>query len=165
MNFFFDNPFLAIILIAVISSFFKKKKEDSAQKQGSPKQLGNGHKPRPLNPFEEARELFKELASSVSEETKPISKKTREKTVRQLKRSAETAASNLVRAERTSIGLQDVVPETAQEADTPAALTPGTTSQKKLEVRENQVIDAIIWSEILGPPRAKKPYMRNNFRS
>jgi hypothetical protein len=161
VNFFIDNPFLVIVLIAVISSFFKKKKENPAQNHNRPKQAGKAQQ-RPQRSFvEEARDLFKEF---VSDETRPIPRQT-EKKVRRPKRSEETAEASLVRLEPSSAGLQEAVLETMQTVNPSAALTPDTTPKKKLETSEDHLIDSVIWSEILGPPRAKKPYMRKNFRS
>ena len=33
--------------------------------------------------------------------------------------------------------------------------------KNQLKVDESKLVDAVIWSEILGPPRAKNPYFRN----
>lgn len=161
MNFFIDNPFLVIILIAVISSFFKKKKENPAPNHNKPKQSGKAQQRPQRSVVEEARDLFKEL---VADETKPIPRKT-EKKVRRPKQSAETAKASLTRSEPLSEGLQEAVLDTMQTANPTAALSPDTTPKKKLEMSEDHIIDSVIWSEILGPPRAKKPYMRKNFRS
>ena len=35
-----------------------------------------------------------------------------------------------------------------------------TPKEKAIEVDRSKIVDAIIWTEILGPPRSKKPYMK-----
>ena len=36
----------------------------------------------------------------------------------------------------------------------------GKKEDKVIELDETKLVDAVVWSEILGPPRAKKPYRK-----
>jgi len=153
---------LTIILIAVISSFFKKKKENSGQNRHKTNQPGSGRKQRQQNPFEEARDIFKELTRPVMQEMR-LPKEKEEKKLQRPKKRGENAA-NRIGTESPPAGLEDAL-DPIQFSDTSLATAPQTPPEKKLEVKEEQLIDAVIWSEILGPPRAKNPYMKKNFRS
>lgn len=152
MEFLFENPFLAIILIAVILSFFKKKRTNPEMKKKA--QHAEQHRqPRYERPIEEVRDLLKEITRTFAEETKPRSRKM----------SKGTDIKNRIEKQIQQAPPETVVQNAGENQPLPESSFPmlqEKKSEQELEVNAGQLVDAIIWSEILGPPRAKNPYMK-----
>jgi len=152
---FFDNPIIFIILVAVISSLFRKKKVSSNDSKGQKtiNQPMENKRSQPNNPFDEIKGLFKELTGSLSDGTNtpnrkmgnpyPEEKKGVQQSVEEFnqKMSNDWESESLKRVESPSLSLNQEKPK-----------------DKEIEMDETKLVDAVIWSEILGPPRAKKPY-------
>src|SRR3954454_20948444 len=67
-EFFFDNPFLFIVLVAVLSSLFKKRKRNT-EGERTPYSPKENKQTKPVSPFDEVKEIFKEVTRSLSEGT------------------------------------------------------------------------------------------------
>jgi hypothetical protein len=164
LEFLFENPFLVIVLIAFISSFFRKKKDNPDTQGRTPTQTGGGQNKRPPSPIEEARDIFKEFSRSLQEQQeKPMPRKTMDKQF-QSGRKMETS-QKAEQPAASDMNALEILPVRNEMKRPPIGLEPKAMPNKELKVQEEQLIDAIIWSEILGPPRAKKPYMKKNVRS
>jgi hypothetical protein len=150
---FFDNPIIFIILVAVISSLFRKKKESSRD----PKGQRRTNQPLDKSPsqtqtsFDEVREVFKELSRSFSNPTTSSNRKRENPSHEEIKevnqQSVEINPSNMSESLHSDVPILQTVMEEKQR-------------DKVIELDETKLVDAIIWSEILGPPRAKKPYRK-----
>ncbi|WP_338470295.1 hypothetical protein R4Z10_16025 [Niallia sp. XMNu-256] len=154
MEILFENPLIVIILIGVISSLFKNR--DKSEKQESPAKRveADRHKPtqKSGDVFQEMREIFKETSRTFQEEIKPerqFSEKQSEKKIAEVK-----------------VVLEEELPSLSEKPDKQHA--PQTIQQQQLKefkVDESKLAEAVIWAEILGPPRAKKPYSHNRSRA
>nr|WP_295969472.1 hypothetical protein [uncultured Bacillus sp.] len=160
MEHFFENPFWIVVLIAVLSSFFKKKKEISQGKQQS-RQSPMKEKSDPAGPLENVPDLFQELTRTLHEQLDPRPQKAASQSAAKRLKSKGKAGSP------AKIAGTEVIPEPqlVREQIQPVPMQSPEDNPKELEIRDKQLIDAVIWSEVLGPPRAKKPYLRKNSRS
>ena len=153
MEILFDNPFIIIILIAIISSLFKnKKKAAEGQKRGTV--LPPIHKPI-RSPFDEVKEIFKEVTRPLSEENRAPAKKI-EEVFQEKKRKAEyeKETSNQTSAVKRNMEYIKTGTPLAPVSQTKSA----ENKESALKVDESKLVEAVIWAEILGPPRAKNPY-------
>lgn len=148
-EFFFENPFIFVILVAVLSSLFKKKKGDTESKKTSNRPKGN-KQAQSNNPFDEVKEIFKEVTRSFSEGTITSERKIEHPVVQQ---KAEELRQQMVKAEPLKSAEPQSLP--IQEE----------LRSKEMKLNQEKLVEAIIWSEILGPPRAKKPYMKSRYRN
>lgn len=148
-EFFFDNPFIFIILIAALSSLFKKKKKSAENQRTAYPSKGN-QQTKPVSPFEEVKEIFKEVTRSFSEDTMTPDRRAEKPVIQQ--KTEEIYQQTALR--------EQVTPEEKQPLPTQEK-----TRSKELEMDQQKLVDAIIWSEVLGPPRAKKPYMKSRYRN
>jgi hypothetical protein len=150
---FFDNPIIFIILVAVISSLFRKKKESSRD----PKGQRRTNQPLDKSPsqtqtsFDEVREVFKELSRSFSNPTTSSNRKRENPSHEEIKgvnqQVEELNQSNMAESLQSDVPILQTVMEEKQR-------------DKVIELDETKLVDAVVWSEILGPPRAKKPYRK-----
>ncbi|MCQ6273634.1 hypothetical protein JMM81_01415 [Bacillus sp. V3B] len=148
-EFFFDNPFILIILIAVLSSLFKKRKGKTESKERTyhPKE---NKQTKPISSFDEVKEIFKEVTRSFSEETTSSDRKIEKPIVHQ-------KTEELYQQMATDKQLKSVEPQSLPIQEKPES--------KEIDLDQTKLVDAVIWSEILGPPRAKKPYMKSRYRN
>lgn len=153
MDFFFENPIIMIILIGIISSFFKKTKNETKPNPKQPKpfieslpkrvsevlqefELSPDESPKKLQTgYEEAKKQADMKIASLEEQQMKYMEK-----VEQLEIEKEKSLRNALKLD--------------EQADT----------VNTLAVDKEKLVDAIIWSEILGPPRAKKPHRSMNTR-
>jgi hypothetical protein len=141
LNIFFENPILFIIIIAVISSFFKKKKAEPHPKRNIP---GAGHgQSRTESSFDDVKEIFREVTRKLSEEASIPPRKIQPEPVI---------------LEQETVARYDVKEEESKEYSPPPKLPVEAVKNKEMDINANQIVDSIIWAEILGPPRAKNPY-------
>lgn len=154
MNFqiFFDNPIIFIILVAAISSLFRKKKENESQSKGQVRTS----QPKKRNTFsptalEEVREVFKEVTRSFPSPTTSSNRKKENPSheeMMEVKQQVEKFnQSNMTEPIHSDVPILQSAKLQKQ-------------SVKEIELDETKLVDAVIWSEILGPPRARKPYRK-----
>ncbi|WP_428909172.1 hypothetical protein [Niallia sp. Krafla_26] len=148
MEILFENPIALIILIGVISSLFRKKNKDEKPKpqQTRPTQKSN-------RTFDELKEVFQEVSRSFQEETKPI-RKFREEHSEQINEAKEKLESAYLDKDA-----ERAIPQ--HEETNRVLLASKPQQQLQFKVDESKIVDAVIWSEILGPPRAKNPRHSN----
>lgn len=153
MDFLFENPFLIVILIGIISSFFKKPKNEPNPNQKQPK------------PFMES---IPKRISEVLEEfdlTEDESEKSIQTDYLESKRQAEAKITQL--EEQKAKYMQKVVElETEKKRNNDHSVQPENEveTSHSSNLNKDKLADAIIWAEILGPPRAKKPHRSMNIR-
>lgn len=145
MDFLLDNPLIIAILVGIISSIFKKKKDETKPAKKKSKnfwetvQLPNFDSSPEVKPLQKA-EVYHE------EPVQPV--RTIQEDYLEAQRKAELLKRDAVDLEQ-NIRSNEVI--RTSEAST------GQT-KNDFEVDSNKLTDAVIWSEILGPPRARRPH-------
>lgn len=155
MEFLFENPFILILLIGLISSLFKKGKGEEQQ----PRQ-------RPPKPFVETIPIPESKIPQKSEKVE-TEKRTKEsvKTIQSDFLDAKKQAEAKMAALREQQLKYEHQAERLKEENELKQPTPTETAVKKsYRVEEKNLADAIIWAEILGPPRAKNPHRARNWK-
>ncbi|WP_409270701.1 hypothetical protein V1499_15050 [Neobacillus sp. SCS-31] len=147
----FDNPILLFVLIAIISSMFSKiktKPENENKRPGRLPELAR-----------ELQEMYGEVARGEQRETSRLPER-REKpqvqtrtgnaeAVREAVNPAPVLAAAIEKGEQSK---RPVLQDTDNGRDT-KEMSIGLATEKNLA-------DAVVWAEILGPPRSKKPYYK-----
>lgn len=151
MEILFDNPFLFIILIAFISSFFKNKKKVDGDYKRPNKPVGE--KQPSASPFDEVREMFKEVSRSLQNESKSPPSSSINQMYEEKKAQAQKKAIEEVGRIKVDQNIKKMQEQETEDRE----------SKQELEINENKIVESVMWAEILGPPRAKSPY-RSNYR-
>lgn len=130
-----DNPFILIILIGIVSSVFKKRKETN---QGTRKK-GN----------------IRSKTSKIEEGKIPDWKTSRTDVLIEQRKTNNVqydynAKKELV--DKKFKGLKDEYSFVSNKNELPK-------EKNQLVIDNKNMADAIIWSEVLGPPRSKKMHM------
>jgi hypothetical protein len=136
-----ENPIILVILVGIISSFFKKVK--------SQQENGEKGKPNPVRipqvKIEPVRRNKKQRRNSegLGEQPYPQRKPA----------NIQNERNNRLEQEATLKSNQKIVPAKKVIED-----------DNKVQIDTERLIDGIIWSEVLGPPRSKRPHrsIRNN---
>jgi len=157
LDFLLDNPFIIIVLIGIISSLFKKGKEVPDPKKRKPK------------PFVESiplpKDIVKEIRQEAAKYMKPFEQEQPVQTLQSeynevRKKAAEQPPAKSPVLEESYSGMMHT-PFAQEIGDIPLQ----AESREGLAVDKKKLADAVIWAEILGPPRSKKPHRTMNFRS
>lgn len=168
-DFLFSNPIIIIILIGVISSLLKKKNKGSQPKSGQPQA------PKPI-----WKEVIREFQEEWLEEKKKIPKTIQEakdiqlpdskqkdeaaerKRVAELKRLQQEYEEKHHQEVEPEMSTPTVFPMPASAKVIPLA-TMNTISDKRSPIYNKEIsfgkqelIDGIIMSEVLGPPKSKR---------
>ncbi|WP_226646733.1 hypothetical protein [Mesobacillus subterraneus] len=177
----FSNPIALFILIGVISSLFNKKKTDGQQPQRRPvrppgpmQQPGPVRQHRPAPARRQPAEARVEPAPEIELDHKP-----RQGPRRETERSRESGKHNSGEPAIEVINdLQRVYQEKKlqseeqvnKERSSKGRMSPGESSSRLNQKRDQKasemviqpdrdtLVEGIIWAEVLGKPRAKRPY-------
>ena len=155
-EFLFENPFLLIILIGILSSMFKKKKEPN---RTSPRQ--------PEAPKKKWQEVIQEIQEEWEEKTtaKPIqeAKPVQSAEAVEIQEEDERRIAELKRLQQAYEEQQKRERESETAISTPSIAAAKVISDdrssvyhKELSFGKQELINGIIMSEVLGPPRAKR---------
>lgn len=156
MKFLLDNPFILVILIGILSSFYRQLKgsnsDDQKRKSAIPKQ-----KPATLvgqnNPMRGPAKSHKPVRAQASQAPNRQKRRDIEHTV--MLEDLYSDAKNTI--QQSSLLNQEHINRGA--APTAAHIDDVEPSNKKsLSINQERLIDGLIWSEVLGPPRAKRPH-------
>ncbi|MEQ2526233.1 hypothetical protein EKG37_05425 [Robertmurraya yapensis] len=145
MQFLLDNPLIIVILVGIISSIFKKGKNETKPTKKKSKnfwetvQLPNFDSIPEVKPLQKAEVYHEEPVQPVRSIQDDYLEAQRK--ADSLKRDAE----ELERKIRSNEVKRSIDAPTLQE-------------KSDFQVDSNKLADAVIWSEILGPPRARKPH-------
>lgn len=150
MDFLFENPFIIVVLIGIISSLFNKAK---GQSKGNPSQPKPFAESTPI-PQEPSFDDFPEEPIRAFEADYNEMKKEAEKKIRALREQQKRYEERAARLNSEAV---------MSEPKTTAPST-GKVENASLEVDREKLADAVIWSEILGPPRSKRPHRSLNIR-
>ncbi|MDG5786544.1 hypothetical protein QA612_03505 [Evansella sp. AB-P1] len=157
------NPFLLFFLIAALLSFFQgfgKKKEDQQQS-------GNkGPQEKPKKEEIDWREIFKQEQEPPKQEPKrPPSQPRRQETyTASIDVEHELNKGNKElndRYEKAKQRKREVLESTADLSDSPIIKGDITKSSSKIDlsfskISREEAVKGIIWSEVLGKPKARK---------
>lgn len=138
----FQNPLVIAFVIWILSSFFKgKPKEEDAEKQKQ--QRKTRQQPKPV--FTTVEEPKRRNAEKQMKETvQNANEKIKLETIEQIEPSSK------IRDRRpTSTRLK-------QEREMKVTSVSGNKSA--IQLNKQSVVQGVIWSEILGPPRSKNPH-------
>jgi len=159
LQFLLENPFILVVLIGIISSFYKQMKgtgEEDRQKRKQPKPFLPGpttEKSKPFIDFDFG-EIKQKLERPQMEKKEPI---------QQQKVSTSRVQKRIVQEEQ-SVSNTRVERQTTGRLNQPRMET-GVKNTNDLKVSSQTLRDAVIWSEILGPPKAKQVYHRKRTNS
>jgi hypothetical protein len=141
MKFLFENPILLIALIGIVSSLFKRLKGDS----------GGEGKHHTRGPF--------------TQTTQPINSRPveRKKPVMRNKPLNEVLHETRKIIEQKQIEQPLVNKSTVSEIPVRNPVTPiqskkTTIKESSHVINKSRLVDGVIWTEVLGPPRSKKPH-------
>lgn len=132
LDFLLHNFFIVLAVIAGIVSFFKGSLSSEKQEKETK---------RAQKPF-------------VPQQTSPMRKRV-EQEIKKRQRSTESLEEKLKEAKQqveNEIAVPPLVPRVHVKKEKVEAPAPS------LHVSKKQVVQGVIWSEILGPPRSKNPY-------
>jgi hypothetical protein len=149
LEFLLENPFILVVLIGIISSLFSKAKRGSSS--GPVQQPGNVE--LESGPYKDAGYEPEEKAAAPVQKAGRQASESMESYYQERKEQAEERARRL--SER-----QDVLERRVQNARSAAGNPEKSKSAEpagRAAVSREKLADAIVWSEILGPPRSKNP--------
>jgi hypothetical protein len=178
------NPIALFILIGAISSLFNQKKNDGNQPQRRParppgpmQQPGPARQPRPVPARRQPAEARVEPQSEVEKDFKPEYDTRREpERSRNSDKHArgETGVEIINDLQKVYLERKLQSEEQKNQQRTKGRMSAGETSGRLKQKREQKepeiafqpdrdtLVEGLIWAEVLGKPRATKPY--NSFR-
>lgn len=157
MDFIFENPFLIIIILGILSSLFKKPKNDRGM-EGRESQPYDETSPLPMP------DIFKQFGFEEQEkEEKPVSQEISSEEL--LKSDYQEKA----RAKIAELQERDRARERTDRRpvlrEEPEINRPLHTEEKRaVSISQERLKEAVVWAEILGPPRSKRPHRYRNVR-
>ena len=160
IQFFLSNPFLLIILIGVVTSMLGRKKQPQQNNPNNP-------------PKKRWQDVMQELQGEMpqKEQRKTPVPEPVKKVEKHVVQSAELVDETKAQAEKRIAELRRLQQKYEQErveqkekADQITSAISDTSSpvyHKGPSFNKKQLIDGIIMSEVLGPPRAKRSLQRS----
>ncbi len=156
MDVLWENPIILVIIIGIISSYFKKMK--SKQPENGDKGMPNQRKVPPISVGPVARNKKRQRSENqrVQQQNAQI-KPVNTRNDRNNKLDQRTNNRSLVENNRESSIYHSHKESQANKVSVPGELN-------TLQIDQDRLIDGIIWSEVLGPPRSKRPHrsIKNN---
>lgn len=162
IDFLFSNPIIIIILIGVISSLLKKKNN-----KGNQPKSGQPQAPKPI-----WKEVIREFQDAFEEEKKKLPKTIQEakniqlpdsqqkdadeerKRVAELKRLQQEYEEKHDQEEKSELSIPTVVQIPTSSEGISDKKSP--IYNKEISFGKQELINGIIMSEVLGPPRSKR---------
>lgn len=154
MEVLFENPFIILVILGFIFSLFKKK-------DGGNQGHKNAH-PKPVHarPIEQQKPLYSEKRNT---ELRPAEEKLNKHEREYLERNkqAESTMNALKEQQRLTEKRAELIQLAADnpvnEHSLPIDRKP-IQSKASFSAGKQQLVDAVIWAEILGPPKARNPH-------
>ena len=161
LEFLIENPVIIIFLLMGLSSLFTKQKAKphsgpETEPINIPREVEREViKPKPLIPSEQIPKSkpYEEWKTEVYENI-PTQVKIEESHTNRPEKTEE------INHEKTMAHLQTELQDLEQQLTTKKKVLKTSTGN----LNRTKIMEAIVWSEILGPPRAKKPYRSMNHR-
>ncbi|MEK5106618.1 hypothetical protein MHI57_07580 [Cytobacillus sp. FSL K6-0129] len=160
IDFLLENPLLLVFLIGIITSLFGKKVNDQqSDKQKQPRG-------KSVEEQEEARRQM--MDAEKQEEGPPVYDRNEEKLKRYAKATMQEAGVEVSdRKKEAEERLADLRKQKEEAQKRASAFLSATKNknvannnvdQPSLRVSNKQLVDAVVWSEILGQPRSRNPH-------
>ncbi|MGY3714383.1 hypothetical protein ACWE42_02535 [Sutcliffiella cohnii] len=153
----FSNPLILFILIGILSSLFRKKGEEQQQtnKPKPQRQQQAGQQTQPQTAKEEKEynwdfDIFGEKAEELEKQLRDTFYPPKEEKVMKVEPIREQPIVERV--------LDFEIPKDSPILQTELQTSEGKVYKHHHEISRKQVVNGVIWSEILGQPRAQKPY-------
>jgi hypothetical protein len=157
IEFLLDNIFIVVIIFGALASFFGKA--GSKKRPNQMPDFGGGGLPRMPFPQKNDKEPIDERRTVERPETQTIY---RSRPDQERQTSASREGSVAVTAARAA-SIERPIPKAA-EGKTKAGGTvdrqTANPSAMAASVQTDDIRKAIVWAEILGPPRSKRPYRK-----
>lgn len=158
MDFLFENPFLIVIILGILSSMFKKPKNDKNMEESETKPYDETS-PIPMP------EIFKQFGfEEQADRKKPVSQdvSSEELLKSDYQEKAKAKIAELKERDRN----RKQVESRPVQAEELKINRPSNLSEEKrtVSIGQERLKEAIVWAEILGPPRSKKPHRYRNVR-
>lgn len=160
MEFLFDNPLLLFIILALISAVFKREGSREEKRKTVP----------PGNPFPEPEPLdipepkmipdFEPEQDRRAAEMPPPRDIFREERIKIEEKLAELEKQESELAEKAELIKQAARRHLREEGREQA----GGEEKGILDLDQKSLVNGLILSEVLGPPRAKRPHRSMTFR-
>lgn len=156
---------LLIPLIAVAGWLFGLFKNEDAEKNEQPKRQENrGPAPRPQQANQDSRKMETDMASSSNRGTKDNYERKKEQVSRlqdeAKKASQASTSSEAISGSEISMGSNARDPERRVQENTgnTKAKSPDAAFSVKKNMTKKGLAESVIMAEVLGSPRAVKPY-------
>ncbi|WP_318508360.1 hypothetical protein [Bacillus sp. T3] len=156
MKFLLDNPFILVILIGILSSFYKQIKgtnsDDNKRKGAIPKQ-----KPATTvgqnNPMRGPVKSHKPVRAQGSQIPNRQQRKDIEPPVKLEDLYSDAKNTNQQNSHFNQEPINRVSASTVNQLNELEL-----NNKKSFTINQERLLDGLIWSEVLGPPRAKRPH-------
>lgn len=169
LDFIAANPFVAIILIGLIISLFNSNKK--AKQQGMPSFGGDKGKPDGRQPQRvpqqgerggnvQGRAAQSQGAPLQSTPADPaLAEAVRQLALQRQQEEEQQRKHEVERREQEKVRQRQQAAKRAKERKPAAAVAAAQLSRPGERLpREEEMRRAIVWAEVLGPPRAKRPF-------
>jgi len=156
MKFLLENPFILVILIGILSSFYKqlkgtdsddKKRKGAIPKQTSATSVGQN------NPMRGPVKSHKPVRAQSSQAPNRQQRRDIEPPVKLEDLYSDAKNTNQQNSHFNQDPIKRVSAPTVNHLN---ELEPN--NKKTLTIDQERLLDGLIWSEVLGPPRAKRPH-------
>lgn len=151
MEVLFENPVIIIAVLGFIFSLFKKKEG------GNKEQKKAHHKPQ-----------YRPVSERTIEQQKPLHAETRElhsaeksklkRGYLERKKQAESTMNAWKEQQRLSENQAELIQLAADKPVNEPTLPIDRRPKASFSAGKQQLVDAVIWAEILGPPKARNPH-------
>jgi len=150
----FTNPIVWAFLVWLFSRFFTSKNNEEETKPKAPNQPKNRPDPR-QNPRPNPRPVPKPVMTTVETRQRREDKKPALQTVQE---AYEKMRQRSVEQEKEVMAVKEQPKKEPVVKQESLILVNRNVSQHHLVIDQNKAAQGVIWSEILGPPRAKNPH-------
>lgn len=165
IEFLLNNIFIVVIIFGALASLFGKA--GSKKKPSQMPNFGGGGLPRIPSPMTDERTHREERPLQERTDVQPLYRSASEQERQQAKMSGPLAGSQEVgnaystsQAASRERSPQIVVAANVTKEAQGASAAPVNKSFSATAVQANDLRRAVVWAEILGPPRSKRPYRR-----
>jgi DNA mismatch repair ATPase MutL len=147
MDFLFENPIIIVILIGIISSLYKQVKgaqPEEGKRTNRPNQA-------PVSPVGQNKPVRRQKQANKPVRGQNVANQSNQHQGSASKHENLNSATRIETQEnkQTKMEMNENKAATQQKEE---------NKQKSLNVSQSNLVDGLIWSEVLGPPRAKRPH-------
>lgn len=159
IEFLMNNIFIVVVILGALASVFGKS--GAKKKPGQMPNFGGGGLPRSLFPQsgEQEREVERPQSQQAAGGTvyRSATEVERSSDMNSTRSSRENAEAPQTASQQRALQRAAANKETAQAA---AQRNYGSQSINAESIRSDDLRKAVIWAEVLGPPRSKKPFRK-----